>query len=341
MEKTIFVVDDSVTNLAAAAEALEDYYTVITIPSGKKALHLLEKVRPDLILLDIEMPEMDGFDILNHLKASEKYKDIPIIFLTAVLDSDIESKALEMGVMDFIVKPFSTPVLLNRIRIHLDISEVIRERTFQLNRAKQDIIFVLADVVENRDESTGDHLGRTSRLVSKLIYKMQEKRLYYDKIKGWDPVLVGEYSLLHDVGKINIPDAILRKPGKLTAEEYETMKSHVLAGRNIINKIIVRSGENVFLHNAVMFATYHHERWNGTGYPFGLKGEEIPVQGRVMAIVDVYDALISARSYKEAYSDERAIEIVKAEAGKHFDPKIVEIFCEITNRIKNSKELHK
>lgn len=333
MEKTIFVVDDSLSNLSVAEEALEDHYNVITISSGAKTISLLEKIKPNLILLDIEMPEMDGFDVLHSLKNDEKTKDIPVIFLTSIMDAKVETKALEMGVVDFILKPFSTPVLLNRIRLHIDISGIIQERTAQLRQAKRDIVFVLADVVENRDETTGNHLESTAKAVKLLIERMQEKQVYYDEVKEWDPDEMADCSLLHDVGKINTPDAILSKPGKLTDEEFEIMKHHALAGKEIIKKAIERSGENEFLYNAKMFATYHHERWNGTGYPYGLKGEQIPLQGRIMAIADVYDALISERPYKKAFPVEQAVEIIISEKGKHFDPKITEIFLEIVDKL--------
>ena len=338
MSKIIFVVDDSLTNLSAAEAALEDYYTVMTIPSGERAISLLDKVKPDLILLDIEMPEMSGFDVLSYIKYNEKFRDIPVIFLTAMLDEKIEIKALQMGIVDFITKPFSTPVLLNRIRLHLDMSSVIRERTMELNHAKQDIIFVLADVVENRDESTGDHLGRTSRLVKMLIETMRQQNIYLDLIKDWDDYLIAECSLMHDVGKISTPDAILRKPGKLTPEEFEIMKQHTVAGERLLNKVIARSGENVFLHHSKIFAISHHERWNGTGYPHGLKGDEIPLQGRIMAIVDVYDALISERVYKKAYTEEETLALILGEKGKHFDPLLVDVLFSIKDRVR--KEIY-
>jgi len=328
MGKIIFVVDDSITNLSVAEEALEAIYTVVTIPSGKKAVSILEKVMPDIILLDIEMPEMDGFDVLRYLKSSERFKDIPVIFLTAKTDHQTEIDALRLGVVDFIAKPFNPAVLLNRIKHHIDISALINERTAQLYAARQDIIFVLADVVENRDEGTGDHLGRTSSLVKRLLEHMFHKRIYYDQIKDWDFELMSECSLLHDVGKINSPDNILKKPGKLTPEEFEIMKDHAAAGKRIIDKIISRSGENEFLINSGIFAVSHHEQWNGKGYPHGLKGEDIPLQGRIMAIVDVYDALTSKRPYKDAFSMEKSIKIMLEGKGKHFDPKLLDAFAD-------------
>ncbi|MCL2574382.1 MAG: response regulator [Defluviitaleaceae bacterium] len=333
MKKTIFVVDDSISNLTLASEALSPYYAVRTIPTGEKAIMLLEKTKPDLILLDIEMPDMNGFDVLKQLKSNKNYRDIPVIFLTAKTDFFTEIEALEMGVVDFIGKPFNPAVLLNRIKHHIDIAGLVNERTMQLNSAKKDIIFVLADVVENRDESTGDHLGRTSRLVKLLLEHMMVKNVYYDQISGWDFDLISECSLLHDVGKINIPDAILKKPGKFTPEERKIMQEHVTIGEKIIDKIIDRSGENVFLRNSKIFAISHHEKWDGSGYPYGLKGEQIPLQGRVMAIVDVFDALTSKRIYKDAFTSEQSLKIILEEKGKHFDPHIADLFLDIRKRI--------
>jgi len=329
MKKNIFVVDDSISNLTMAEKALDPYYVVRTIPSGEKAVALLEKIKPDLILLDIEMPEMDGFDLLKYLKRDKRFHEIPVIFLTAKSDFSTEIQALEMGVVDFISKPFNPAVLVNRIKHHIDVNGLVQERTRQLYNAKQDIVFVLADIVENRDESTGDHLGRTSRLVKILLEYMLEKKLYYDQIAGWDFDLMAECSLLHDVGKINIPDAILKKPGKLTPEERVIMEKHTKVGEKIINKIIDRSGENVFLHHSKIFAISHHERWDGNGYPLGLKGEDIPLQGRIMAVADVYDALRSERVYKKAFTAAQSFEIILEEKGVHFDPYVVDVFSDI------------
>jgi len=328
MKKTVFVVDDNITNLTMAANALKAHYTVRTIPSAEKTIELLEKVIPDIFLLDIEMPGMDGFDMLRYLKNDERFSGLPVIFLTAKSDFDTEIEALEMGVVDFIGKPFNPAVLLNRIRHHIDINELVRQRTFQLHQARHDIILVLADMVETRDDSTGDHLGRTSRLVKSLLEHMLKKRVYYEQISGWDFDLMAECSLMHDVGKLGTPDAILKKPGKLTPEEWIIMKQHTIEGERIINKIIARSGENVFLRNAKIFAISHHERWDGKGYPHGLAGLDIPLQGRLMAIADVFDALISKRVYKDAFSPEKALEIILSEKGTHFDPLIVDIFQE-------------
>ena len=329
MVKTIFVVDDSHTNLFAAEEALEGHYNVITIPSGAKAIALLEKITPDLILLDIEMPEMDGFDVLDYLKSNERFSNIPVVFLTALIDADLEVKGFQRGVVDFIVKPFSAPVLINRVKLHLDTSDIIIKRTAQLLQSHQTMIFILADMIETRDEYTGGHIERTAQFIRLLILAMQERNIYTNLIGDWDAEKMAESALLHDIGKINVSDTILNKPGKLTNEEFNIMKNHTLIGKRIIEKIIARSGEDEFLTNARLFAAYHHERWDGSGYPYGLVGDDIPIHGRLMGIVDVYDALISERPYKKPFTAEHALEIIEAESGRHFDPKIVEVFKEI------------
>ncbi|MCL2759413.1 MAG: response regulator [Treponema sp.] len=336
--KTIFVVDDSDTNLSMAEAVLDDHYRVMTMPSAAKMFAFLEKVIPDLILLDIEMPVMDGFETLDHLKNDGKYQDIPVMFLTGRNDSEVEARGLEMGAVDFITKPFSAPVLLNRIRTHLNIDEIIRERTAQLHRLQNSIVAVLADMVENRDKGTGGHIERTSVYIRILIEEMKERCVYSDEINGWDVDKMISSARMHDLGKISITDVIVNKPGKLTDEEYDVMKSHAEEGERIIDEIISRTGEGDFLRNAKLFAGTHHERWDGKGYPRGLKGVEIPLQGRIMAIVDVYDALVSERPYKKAFTEDEAIDIIMQNSGTHFDPKIVELFYEVKDHIKSVKD---
>jgi putative two-component system response regulator len=336
--KTIFVVDDSDTNLSMAEDALEKKYQVMTLPSAMKMFTLLEKITPDLILLDIEMPDMNGFEALLCMKSNPLYENIPVIFLTSYTDSEIETHGFELGAIDFITKPFSTPVLLNRIKTHLDIDELIRERTAKIRRLQNGTINVLADVVEERDKETGGHNDRTSMYVRILLKAMEERWVYPDEMRGWDMELVVSSARLHDVGKVHIFDMVLNKPGKLDSDEYEEMKLHTTEGARIIDRMIEQTGEEGFLYNAKFFAEYHHERWDGMGYPHGLAGTKIPLQGRIMAIADVYDALVSRRSYKEALTDEEAINIITMNAGKQFDPKIVEIFLEVKDQFKAVRE---
>jgi len=339
--KTIFAVDDSDTNLSIAKKALEGQYRVLTMPSAVKMFALLEKITPDLILLDIEMPDINGFEALISLKSNPAYKGIPVIFLTGYTDETVETRGFELGVVDFITKPFSTPVLLNRIKTHLDIDNLIRLRTAQIKRLQSGIVTVLADVVEERDEGTGGHNDRTAMYIKILIKAMEEKGVYGDEIHSWNLETVVASARLHDVGKIHVLDSILNKPGKLSDEEYESIKSHTTEGMRIIDRMINQTGEEEFLQSAKLFAEYHHERWNGTGYPHGLAGTDIPLQGRIMAIIDVYDALVSWRPYKKAMSDEEAIHIITSNSGTHFDPKIVEVFLEVTETFKAEREAMK
>ena len=335
--KTIFVIDDSDTNLSMAETALEDYYRVMTMPSADKMFRLLEKVIPDLILLDIEMPQMDGFEALRELKSIDSYAAIPVIFLTGRTDEAVEVLGFEMGAVDFITKPFSAPVLLNRIRTHLNIDDIIRERTDQLHRMQNSIISVLADMVENRDKGTGGHIERTSIYIKILINAMMSRGVYADEIKKWDVDRIISSARMHDLGKISITDMIMNKPDKLTNEEYEVMKTHAIEGERIIDEIISRTGEAEFLSNAKLFAGCHHERWDGKGYPRGLRGEEIPLQGRIMAIVDVYDALVSERPYKKAFPEDEAVNIIMESAGTHYDPKIAGVFYEVKDQFKKAR----
>ena len=336
--KTIFVVDDSDTNLSMAEAVLEDQYRVMTMPSAQKMFTLLEKVIPDLILLDIEMPEMDGFDALSRLKSDSSWIVIPVMFLTGRNDAEVEARGFEMGAIDFITKPFSAPVLLNRIKTHLDIDKIIRERTAQVNRLQNSILAVLADMVENRDKGTGGHIERTSVYIKIFINEMKKRGIYTDEMTGWDVDKMISSARMHDLGKISITDIIVNKPGKLTDNEYEIMKSHAVEGERIIDEIIARTGEGDFLRNAKLFAGTHHERWDGKGYPRGLKGTEIPLQGRIMAIVDVYDALVSERPYKKAFTDDEAVDIIMKSSGTHFDPVIAGIFYEVRDILKEAKE---
>jgi putative two-component system response regulator len=332
--KTIFIVDDSDTNLSMAEAVLEDQYIVMTVPSAAKMFFLLEKMTPDLILLDIEMPDMDGFEALRRLKSGNKWLNIPVIFLTGRNDPTVEVQGLQIGAVDFITKPFSAPVLLNRIKTHLDIDEIIRDRTAQLNRLQNNIVSVLADMVENRDKGTGGHIERTSMYIKILIDEMKNYHVYDEEISEWDDEKVISSARMHDLGKISITDLIVNKPGKLTEDEYEIIKTHAIEGERIIDKIISRTGEGEFLRNAKLFAGSHHERWDGSGYPRGLKGEEIPLQGRIMAIVDVYDALVSERPYKKAFTDEEAVKIIMDKSGAYYDPKITEVFYKVRDTFK-------
>lgn len=339
-QQTIFVVDDSDTNLAAAVEALEQQYRVITIPSAAKMFSILEKLTPGLILLDIEMPGMCGYEALRRLKAHPAYADIPVIFLTGLNDNASEARGIELGAVDFITKPFSPTVLLNRLKTHLNLDGMIRERTSQLRERTQQlfalhesIVSTLADLVESRDDNTGGHIERTTAYLKILADAMLARGVYADAMRRWSMESFVSSARLHDLGKILVPDSILNKPGKLTDEEFAAMKLHPAEGARIISKMMLRAGDSEYLSSARLTAAYHHEKWDGSGYPNALKGEEIPLQGRIMAVVDVYDALTSVRPYKKAFSCDEAYAIIARDAGRHFDPLIVEVFSAVRKKI--------
>ena len=331
-QKVIFVVDDNAVNLSVAKEALKDHYRIRTLPSAAKMFEILSKVTPDMILLDIRMPDMDGFEALALLKKDIATADIPVIFLTSLTDTETEVRGFQMGAIDFINKPFSEPILLNRIRTHLGIDEIIRERTARLRSLQNALVFTLADMVENRDEGTGGHIERTSEYLRILAEEMMARGVYKKELSKIDIDLMISSAKLHDVGKVAISDAILNKPGKLTDEEFNTMRTHCVAGERIIDNIISRSDDVDFLQSAKAIALSHHERWDGKGYPNGLKGDEIPLQGRLSAIVDVFDALVSERPYKKPFTPDEAMSIIIDGAGTHFDPKIAQVFFDAKDK---------
>jgi putative two-component system response regulator len=229
-------------------------------------------------------------------------------------------------------------VLQNRVKTYLNIDEIIHERTAQLYRLQSGIVSALADIVENRDRAMDGHIERTTAYIRILIEAMKERGVYAEIIKTWDIERVVLSARLHDMGKIAVSDTILNKQDKLTDEEFEMIKAHAGEGVKIIERMVEQTGEADFLRNAKLFAGYHHEHWDGTGYPGRLKGTDIPLQGRIMAIVDVFDALVSSRSYKEAFTNEDAINTIAVNAGKQFDPKLVEVFLDIQDQIIKAKE---
>jgi len=341
--KTIFVVDDNTVNLVTADKTLSDFYNVFTFASASAMFDLLKYKIPELILLDIMMPDTDGFEVLKQLKTNERYAEIPVIFLTSKNDAVTEAHGFESGVVDFISKPFSGPVLLNRIKTHLHIEEIIiertaiiseqteilKQRTEKLLRLQNSIVSVLATMVENRDKLTGKHVMRTTEYLKLLMHALIERGLYSDRINKMNFDVIISSSRLHDLGKIVVTDLILNKPEELTEEEFDIIKTHAVEGEKIIDDIINESGEDEFLLNAKTFAGSHHEWWNGSGYPRGLKGEDIPLLGRILAVADVYDALMSDRPYKKAYSHDKTVEIILDNKGRQFDPSIVDVFYEV------------
>ena len=327
--KTVFIVDDNDTNLMAAKTALDSTYKTFALPSAAKMFKLLEKITPDLILLDVDMPEMDGFAAMSALKSDEKLKPIPVIFLTAKHDAESEIRGFEMGAFDFIKKPFSAPVLIKRIETYIETDRLIKESQQAVRDIHNAAISVIADVVESRDKVTGGHIERTQAYLEILVNALVRAGIYESEISNWDKNLLLPSAQLHDVGKINISDLLLNKPEKLTDEEFGLIKNHCANGERIIDEIISKTKDDGFLRHAKKFAGCHHEKWNGTGYPRGLKENEIPLEGRIMAIADVYDALVSERPYKKPFTHEQAVQVIKDGSGTHFDPKIVDAFLTV------------
>jgi putative two-component system response regulator len=310
---------------------------------------MLERYSPELILLDIDMPEMDGFGAIEILKEKAATRDIPVIFLTAKNDSESELKGLSLGAVDYISKPFSPPLLSKRIELHLQLRDfnnnlqrMVAEKTKTVVKLQNKILKTVAEIVECRDDITGGHIERTQHYLGVIIRAMFDRNLYASQTSRWDIDLLQQSSLLHDVGKISISDGLLRKPGPLSPDEFNEIKKHADYGVRIIERIEEgdeEDEENAFLSYAKIFAGYHHERWDGTGYPGGLSGENIPLLGRVMALADVYDALTSVRPYKEAFSHEHAVSIILEESGTHFDPSLVNLFAQVADQFDSLRNM--
>ncbi len=340
MSKIILVVDDDRTNLLMAEKLLGKEYHIVSVTSGEQAFKFLAKKKPDLILLDINMPEMDGFEVMRNLKDNESWTKIPVIFLTADRDADTEAECLQMGAVDFVGKPFEPEIIRNRIRRTLEIEEyrkdlegVVRRQTAKIEKIQREIIISLANMIESRDDNTGQHVKRTSQYVEMIVNELKNRNMYEEIINDAYVYNLIKAAPMHDIGKIKIPDQVLQKPGKLTEEEFEIMKQHSSEGGKIIRKIMAQIEEAEYIEVAYNVATFHHEKWNGRGYPDGLSGEDIPLEARIMAVADVFDALISKRCYKDAMSLDKAFEIIKESENEHFDPRIAQVFLELRPQI--------
>jgi putative two-component system response regulator len=341
----IMLVDDNMANLTMGKTMLKNLYEVYAIPSAAKLFELLKHVMPDLILLDVIMPEMDGYEAIRLLKADPAFADIPVIFLTAKADKHSELEGLSLGAIDYIGKPFSAALLLRRIENHLlivaqkkvlknyneNLHEMVNSKTAQILELQNAVLSTVADMVEFKDDATGGHVVRTQMYLELLIDKMRNDHVYAEEISAWDTDLLISSAQLHDVGKIAISDTILNKPGRLTPEEFEQMQKHVTIGVEVIDCIAKKTAKSAFLAHARTIAGTHHEKWDGSGYPAGLRGRDIPLEGRLMAIADVYDALISQRPYKQPISAEEAQRIIIEGSGSHFDPVLVDVFRSVAD----------
>ncbi len=359
----ILIVDDQPDNLLILEDLLGESHVVHSLDGGHAALaYLGDGGAADLILLDVMMPGLDGFEVCRALKQDPGTRDIPVIFLTTLSSAVDEERGLSLGAEDFIHKPFSPAVVFARVRNHLrlsqsarllrtrneDLERLVSERTrhileqaAELVRRKQQLIAAqdatisaFCSLAEARDYETGNHIRRTQHYVRALAEQVRDREPYRSELTAETIDLLFKSAPLHDVGKVAIPDAVLLKPGKLDREEWEVMKQHTVLGRDAILQAeadLVVAGDS-FLRHAREIATSHHERWDGTGYPDGLVGDAIPLSARIMAIADVYDALISRRVYKPAYSHDDAVHMIMRERGTHFDPGLADAFFEIRGR---------
>ena len=341
---TVLVVDDTPANLSLLANLLKDQYRIKVANNGAKALELATAAPPDLVLLDIMMPEMDGYEVCRRLKAAEATRLIPVIFLTAKTETEDEELGFSVGAVDFIHKPISPPIVAARVKTHLEIKawhdflqdqnawlqQQVEKRLSEINHLQDASIYVMVSLAEFRDETTGNHIRRTQEFVRLLATAMANLPLYSALLTPSHIEQLSKSAPLHDVGKIAIPDHILLKPGKHTDEEFTIMKTHAQRGYDMLKRAGEHMGEQgEFLTLAMEIAGSHHEKWDGSGYPNGLAGSAIPLSARLMAVADVYDALLARRPYKEPMSSEQASRIIVDGRGKHFDPEVVDTFIEI------------
>ena len=354
MLKTLLVVDDESISLNIINDALRQEFRTRIATDGQGALALtLNHPRPDLILLDIDMPVMDGYEVCAKLKSDPITSEIPVIFLSAHDRADEVTYGLELGAVDFISKPVIPSVLLARVRNHLRLREarellsdqnrhlelLVSERTQDLKNQTDEVIRVqdltivaLGTVAETRDNETGNHIFRTQAYVKALVENLSGSGYCKKNKTGYEWSQIWKSAPLHDIGKVGIPDRILLKPGKLTADEFEIMKQHTELGRRALHTAEARVNiHRSYLQAAIEIAYCHHERWDGFGYPEGVAGKSIPVAARLMAVADVYDALISRRVYKQPIPHEEAIEIIRGDRKAHFDPDVVDCFLDLTH----------
>ena len=341
----ILIIDDTTDNLWLMQELLREHYVLATANHGERGLEIARTPpHPSLILLDVMMPDMDGYEVCARLKNESSTRDIPIIFLTARNEVHDIEHGFSLGAVDYISKPITPPILLARVRTHLALKRTAdffrdknafleREvglRTREVNAIQDVTILAMASLAETRDADTGNHIRRTQHYVRALAWQLSSHPRFRDYLSVGNINLLYKSAPLHDIGKVGIPDRILLKPGRLTPEEFEIMKTHTTLGRDAIVHAEQTYGIALaFLTMAKEITYSHQEKWDGTGYPEGLVGEKIPVSARLMALADVYDALISRRVYKEPMPHDEAVRLIALSSGKHFDPDIVEAFLEI------------
>ncbi|MCL1046611.1 two-component system response regulator [Shewanella sp. 1_MG-2023] len=335
MEKaTVLIVDDTPENIDILVGILGSDYKIKVAIDGPKALALAQKSSPDLILLDVMMPGMNGYEVCQKLKNEPLTCHIPVIFVTALSDTEDETKGFALGAVDYITKPVSPAVVKARVKTHLSLYDQkrlleseVEHRTKELKETRFEIIRRLGRAAEYKDNETGLHVVRMSHYARLLAMAAGHSSRFCELLYNAAP--------MHDIGKIGTPDAILKKPGKLDADEWKEMQAHAAIGAEIIGE-----HDDPLLQMAKRIAISHHEKWDGSGYPYGLVGEDIPIEGRIIAIADVFDALTSARPYKKAWTVEDTLSLIEKESGKHFDPELVEKFKSVMDDVKLIKAEH-
>ncbi|MDR2198402.1 MAG: response regulator [Deltaproteobacteria bacterium] len=334
----ILIVDDNLTNLEQINIQLEDEFETSLAKSGSQALKISQKSIPDLILLDIEMPEMDGFDTFAELKANPALSHIPVIFLTASPDVKNELRAIKAGAADFVAKPVERDLLLHSVNTQLALAAAKTSRDELLREFEDKLLSSFADIIEHRYESEPKLSGRAARFVNILGNALLESGAYPEEISEKSVALMTRAAPLHDFGKIGIPDLILLKPSLLNDEEFAFMKTHTVIGETHLKRIFKILPSQDFHGYAIVMARSHHERWDGKGYPDCLKGEDIPLCARLMAVVDVFDALVDSRTYKQPMSAVEAFRTIKAGRGTFFDPLVADCFLSREEQITEALE---
>jgi putative two-component system response regulator len=342
----IIIVDDNLANLQAGKDTLSDRYRVLTIASAEKMFEMLGRFSPGLILLDVDMPGMNGHEAIKVLKGRPETRDIPVIFLTGMTDPVSEATGLALGAADYVAKPFSPPLLSRRVEIHLRL-ESQRRKLMGLGclvggldgtiaRRRDKLILALSELIGERGRAAGNRVERTLKCLEILLKGVKEAGQGWTGAEDWDAGLVLRSGQLYDLGKIGIGDQIINKPGKLTEMEFEAVKGHVALSVAFIDRVDDGDAEEEYLRLARIMAAGHHERWDGSGYPQGLSGKGIPFLGRLMAIADTYGALTSESPHRDPYSHGEAVCLVQAGAGTHFDPELVRLFGTVADGLRES-----
>lgn len=338
----ILVVDDTVENLTLLTRMLKDCgFQSRPVPNGRLALQAAKSQKPDLILLDITMPEMDGYEVCRRLKQDPELREIPVVFISALSQTSEKLQAFEVGGVDYITKPFQFEEVKARVETHLklhrlqiNLEQQVDKQVNDISKLQMGMIFGLAKLAEARDNDTGKHLERIQILCKVLADELVNHPDYFEHVNAAYCERIFHASPLHDIGKVGIPDNILLKPGKLTPEEFDVMKTHTSIGASTLAEVKQRFPNNEFIKMGEKIARSHHEKWSGQGYPNGLKGEDIPLSARIMAIVDVYDAVRSKRVYKPPIPHKETCEIIQRDSGTHFDPNLVEVFTSVEKKFR-------